>query len=183
MAIIGSPWGSKRPQYSKPLIKTDFWRGLLRVSKWPRHRNRRPSAWENILRQQFREWRQVVKRMHWREQTPMREAIKRHNKSTRGLNGSAAIRADDWLLMLVAGRAWAFELEDGTTVYPAAAARDVSDTLDWLDPVPGGVCARGPNGWGSTIPCIEGSVLTTTPSGGRADCCDGPEDRFRHGVV
>lgn len=161
-----------RPLHLRRAFIVSAWRGLLRASGWPRHRNRVPSLWDLSIRNRLVELVRYTKTLLPREVVPMLEAIAHQNRTHRGFKASAAIRHRDIEVQRLSGRLFGFILPDGTVIYSFAAYQDISDTLDWLTDKPGAILTRGQCWWGGALTCTPGYPLTVRDKSDVDDCCN-----------
>lgn len=117
------------------------------------------------------------------ETSATRDALDEYLASNQGLRGTAAIRLRDWLMMQVTGRAWIWELPDGTRLYPAAVVQDISDMLDYTEPRPGSLLVRTTTEWLPTVQCGKGKVFQMMPDAGLPDACPAATLPAKHETV
>lgn len=172
MATLAARFARRRPQYAARVYYTRLLHGRLHASVWPRGRSEQPSPKQQRSQDAFKASLWFVKHMHEREVTPWREALERFHRANRGLRGSAAIRLRDLLMQSIRGRLFSFYLPGIGWLHSAAVHREITMLLDWFEPHPGSLMARGDDTWKPTVPCQTGAVLTMSPESATANCCE-----------
>lgn len=117
-------------------VMVDTYRGLPRVRSWPEPRRSRRSAAQREQEEWFRQANKAAKIVHSREQAAVRDA-------TRG----SPLQPRDLHIAAMAGRLWAIQLPAGSKIFPYAALKDVSDSLDTIEQRPGFILVRGDDDW------------------------------------
>lgn len=183
MAILGYRRARSRPQYAQRLYTVAVRAHALVARAWPRPRGGAKTTHAQIQQQRFKNragWRKVLKEHELR---PMREALQRFAKRHVGLKGSSITRQRDIEDIRLAGRLYAIKVPGLGTFWPEAAAQDVSDVLDWLEPVHGGVLTRTQDTWLTAIPCTEGARLTLTIDPPVPNCCEPAREATKREAV
>lgn len=144
------------------------WRGILRAQKWPRPRGLPKDRKAKARLELFALVQRIIKNLNEFETRAMREGIRQHNKEHAGQRGSAAIRQRDWHHQRLMGRGFAFDLPDGTTLYPAGVHRTASKLLDHIADLPGELAHRQADSWDGVPPPTSRSVLTQAQDGSGA---------------
>lgn len=140
-----------KPPSFRGAIVVDQTRGSLRIRAWPRKRGTpkhpdviRTTGWFSWT---IRAWNVLPSRVR------MDAAAMAHR--------TPWLPRDLWLAAM-AGRLWAIDLEDGTTIWPMAAIHTLSESLDILTKTPGALIARGASLWVPIDPGPAGYVLTSS---------------------
>lgn len=143
-----------KPPSFRGAIVVDQTRGSLRIRAWPRKRGKprhpeviRTTGWFSW---QIRAWNVLPARVR--------------------MDAAAMANRTPWLprdlwLAAQAGRLWAIDLEDGTTIWPMAAIHTLSESLDILTQAPGSLIVRGPTLWQPIPAGPAGYVLTSAGPG------------------
>lgn len=171
MALIRPGTSKKRKLSFRGVVVVRNMYNRLYAQKWPRSRGRPSQSYQRAGLERMTASQEAVKRYHPRGQIAMKEALDRFLRRHRGVRGTAAIRFRDWQTQNVYGRAFAVDLPDGRTLWPATVHREVSDVLDWLEPRLGSVLTRTPDGWRGTIQCRPDAVLVQSLSRPLPTCC------------
>lgn len=171
MAIIGTRNGRARLDHPHKLFVWSTWRGILRVSGWPRARGKPKDAFMQSLADRMRETVASLRKQHPREVIPMMEAVNLHNATTGGLRGSARVRLRDVQYKIASGTMFALVDQFGHIYWPTPIREMVSEGLDWTDPSPGSMLVRHNNLWLPTAPCTVGSIFTALATGAKTGTC------------
>lgn len=171
MAILQGARASKRPVYIRRAFASSVRRGTTLVTKWPRKKPKRPTEYRTSLQRRMRFIERWLRALHPRETTPTKDAFVAYNKSVKGQRGSATARYEDYETQRANGRAFEFILPDGTHLYSAAQAQDISDILDWLSDTPGSVLCRGNRWWTAALACTPNRRLTMVDTTTATGCC------------
>jgi hypothetical protein len=110
--------------------------GAERVRAWPRKRPGKGSKAQQEQREKFTEAQHMARFL---APAAMAEAMRQVENSP--------LLPRDFLTMMAFGTMYAARLEDGTEIWPMAARRDVSKSLDILGAEEGMVLKRGPKYW------------------------------------
>lgn len=154
MAVLKGGGPARRgPSYGGRLI-FDTYRGAWRARAWPRPRKRRRTKKERHREELFALASTLTKYTFPQQQILAREITKGTPLMPRDLQVAAMF-----------GRLFAITFPDGRTLYPMAARHDVSDSLDVLGQVPGGILIRGEALWEILTPGPAGQVLTSQGPG------------------
>lgn len=138
----------RQPSLRKHLV-VRVTQGKVVAQKWPapRGKNRHPTNifWSQWLAEADRAWKLQ----------PAAFQI----AATKAAEGGPLLPRD---LFIAAsrGRLWCLTTEDGTEIYPLAAAEDVTKSLDVLAQTPGTMLIRGSTLWQAVPPGELGQVLT-----------------------
>lgn len=137
-------------------VMIDTYRGSPRVRKWPRKRGTTVSA-------------KTKEQMEWFRQANLlaKYAAPVEQKTALKATENSPLLPRDIQLMAMAGRIFMIELDDGRTIYPMAARRDVSASLDVLGQQPGDILFRGPEFW-SPVPQAQAGYVLTSGGPGQA---------------
>jgi hypothetical protein len=174
VALIVPPGGRKRPEHPHKLWVVSTWRGLLRVSSWPRPRGPAKTPLLQSIQQRFAQVVESLKHQHGREVAAMIDAVAQHNREVSGLNGTARVRVRDVQTKIASGTMFAFQREDGKTIWPAELAQTVSEGLDRLNAPRGALLTVQGGLWLPTPACTPGALLTAAPQGVVVGCCNPP---------
>lgn len=139
--------GASRPWYSRRGFLQQPWKGRLTVRSWPRHRERKPTRFQQQQRRLFRTIVKASKQQHPREQVPTMDAITAVDAKNRGFKASASLRFRDWEVQRLYLRLFILVLPDGTKLYPASVYHDTCDILDWIMRLTSGPAMRRSKGW------------------------------------
>lgn len=183
MAILGYRRAARRPQYAQRLWTIAVRSHALVAKAWPRPRGKAKTQAAQINRDAFRNrqrWLRVIKE---HERAPMREGLKEFNAQHVGLRGSSITRLRDIEDARLAGRAWAIKVPGHGTFWPERAAQDISDALDWLEPLEGSLLVRTSETWLNTVACSPGGVLTLTYDMLIPTCCEPAREAKRSEAV
>lgn len=156
---------AKRPPRIGKEAVVSPWRGLLRVSRWPRKRGQPSDPRQQARLRMFALIQRATKLLSEGETRYMREAIRQHNKNHAGQRGSAAIRQRDWHHQRISGRGFAFDTPEGIVSYPAGVSRTASHILDHLEPEPGDLAARQSDQWRTLPPPVTPCYLAVDDTG------------------
>lgn len=145
--------------------------GRTYAQAWPRKRGKPRQKYQQAGLRRMTVSQRMNRYVPAEEYETMNQGLQQFLKRHTGVRGTAAIRLRDWMTQVIYGRAWRLELPNGRVLWPAAAQRDVSDILDWIDPRPGSLMTRTADSWLPTVNCKVGSVLTMTDSRAAPACC------------
>lgn len=172
MAILGFRRARRRPQYAQKVYSVAARAHRLVAKAWPRSRGGAKTTRAQLQRDDMANrqgWVRVLKDVETRA---MREGIAEFSKAHTGLQGSQIMRHRDAEDQRLAGRLWAIRVEGFGTFWPEAAAQDVSDAFDWMEPLHGSLLVRTDKTWLPTVPCKAGSVLTLMFDPHVPQCCE-----------
>lgn len=110
--------------------------GAERVRAWPRRRPGKPTKAQQEAREKFA---QAQKMARYLAPNAMAEAMRQVENSP--------LLPRDFLTMMAFGTLYAADTDDGRTIWPMAARREVSEALDVLGSKPGSVLRRGDKYW------------------------------------
>lgn len=172
MAILGYRRARRRPQYATDVYTVAARAHQLVARIWPRKRGSAKTTSAKLREQDLATRQQWIKVLKAPEVEPMREATKEIARRYSGQKGSQIIRHRDVEDMRLSGRLFAIEVPGVGTFWPEAVAQDISDALDWLEPLYGSIMTRTADTWLSTVPCQPGSVCTLTIDARVPTCCE-----------
>lgn len=137
----------------KGRLQFDIVNGQERVRKWPKKRGKPRSDAEAERREWFRQAMWATKFWPAQIQNQCREAV-----------AGTPLLPRDIMVMIMAGRLNAPSFTDGTRLFPMAARKSVSESLDILSQAPGSMLGRGPEYWEPILPPpTSGYFLTWNP--------------------
>jgi hypothetical protein len=120
------------------------------MRKWPKPQSKSTKQKNALQIDWFRQATHLCKYVDPRTQVTMRLATE-----------GTPLMPRDLLLSLMAGRIFAIDLDDGRTLYPMSAIKDVQAAIEVLGQRVGETLVRGPDGWQSSGTAPEGHVLTS----------------------
>lgn len=143
MALLPPRKGNtRRRPGSKGLIMGDMVRGVERVRAWPRKRGKSKTEQQKAQTEAFRQAQWAFKYQDAAVIDTITEMV-----------AGTPLMPRDLFLMMVSGRAFAFQHEGEPIQYSMAAVQDVSESLDVISPNPGYMLLRGPQFWeGHPVP-------------------------------
>lgn len=150
MATTKSPVGAERMPALRGTLIAYVRNGRLIVAKWPRRRG--PSKNETAKRTTtwFKEANLLAKYVATEDQKLAYDATV-----------GSPLLPRDIILMAMAGRHFAIDLDNGKTIWPVAMTKAVSDSLDSISQIPGTLLVRAPDGWIALAPGEANTVLTS----------------------
>lgn len=153
MALLPPRKGNtRRRPGSKGLVMGDMVRGVERVRAWPRKRGKSKT-------QQQKEQTEAFRQAQWAFKYQDAAVIETITEMVAG----TPLMPRDLFLMMVSGRAFAFQHEGEPIQYSMAALQDVSESLDVIDATPGHMLVRGPQFWeGQPVPGGGGGTSAWT---------------------
>jgi hypothetical protein len=136
--------------------------GKIIASAWPRKRGRNKLVWTRNNSVRMDTIQIGIKYMPTEERSLLEEGLATFLSNHKGLRGTAAIRARDWLTQLFSGRFAALYDELGEDRRPQASESDASDFIDWIEARIGAMMIRTTTGWLSSSQTAPGQVLHIT---------------------
>ena len=151
MAVENNGGGGKkrRPSFHRRIYQRTY-KGTEIAQAWPRPRGK-------SLQTQTREQMEWFRQAQWATKywpAFMQKDIAAAVKGT-------PLMPRDFMTMIMAGRAFIVQLEDGRRIYPMAGVNDVSLSLDVISQTVGSMMARGPAYWQPIEGGDAGFLLTS----------------------
>lgn len=154
MAIIGTKAGKRGRAGLGGLARVSDRNGILKASAWPRHKPRRKTKEFHDSVAIFDAWAAAYALISPEIKRQVREAA----EGTQWL-------ARDIHTVIMAGTMWSLTLPDGRKIFPMSAQINVSEALDALGNLPGGILVRQGEMWVFLPPGQPGQVLTIDVTG------------------
>lgn len=126
-------------------------KGVEITQKWPKKRGKKLNPKTAAQMEYFRQVQWAYKYSDPMVQVSYAQAVK-----------GTPLMPRDLFLMAVSGRMHAFVTPSGKKMFPMAAVKDISASLDVLAQLPGTILARNTDLWFGLTPGPAGQVLTST---------------------
>lgn len=151
--LTGAYYGRRKPAVGKAFYVREL-RGQLLLCKWPRKRGR-------PLHPTTREQNEKFRQANWLAKYAPAAIQMAHRTVVEG----TSLLPRDLMIASMYGRGFDFVIPGARRRYPVAARQDLTDTLDILGALAGGIIARGPDQWEGVSPTQAGQALISGPTG------------------